>query len=234
MRKSLIAGLIVLTSSVPAAAQATARDATMTVQGQGRVQFPPDHASLTVEIETKGKTLEAATAAHRERAQRGANLLRDMTNDGIEIERSVFRLNEVRVPPRPGPSQRRDEPEYQATTTFELKTGQLGKIDGAVTAIAASGLFEVRNVRFGIEERSPGMKAARKAAVEDARERASTYAEAAGVQLGEIIRITDTEPRSAREFGVAAPMMRGVKVTPPQSLALTASVTITWRISATP
>jgi hypothetical protein len=152
-----------------------------------------------------------------------------MNKDGLEIERSVFRLNEFR--PSPGPAaQGRGEPEYQAITAFELKAKQVSKVDGAVTALAATGLFEVRNMSFGIDERNAGMNAARKNAVDDARERATTYAQAAGVQLGEILRIDDTEGRSPRDFAVAAPMMRSVQVIPPESLTLSASVTMTWRI----
>jgi hypothetical protein len=78
------------------------------------------------------------------------------------------------------------------------------------------------------------MKAARKNAVDDARDRAMTYAEAAGVQLGEILRIDDTDSRGPRAFAVSAPVMGGVQVVPPETLALSASVTMTWRIVAKP
>jgi uncharacterized protein YggE len=189
---------------------------------------------MTVEVVTKGKSLDAATAAHRARAQRAVDALRDMKKDGLEIERSVFRLNEVRPTPRPSANQGRVETEYRATTTFELKSTRLDKIDGTVTALAATGLFEVRNLRFGIDEKSPGMKAARKNAVDDARDRATTYADAAGVQLGDILRIDDTESRGPRAFAVSAPTMRGVQVVPPETLALSASVTMTWWIVAKP
>lgn len=234
MRSPIAALAIVAACCGNASAQPPApREPTITVLGQGRVQVAPDHASLTVEVVTKGRSLEAATASHRDRAQRGVNALRDMKNVGLEIEHSTFRLNEVR---QPGPSSNRDrtETEYQAVTAFELKTTQLDRVDSIVTALAATGLFEVRNLRFGIEERNPGMNAARKGAVQDARERAETYAQAAGVQLGEIVRIEDTEMRTPREFAVNAPMMRSsVQVVPPEALTLSASVTMTWRI-ATP
>lgn len=225
-----LALVLVAFTSLAAAQPAVRGEGTLTVRGQGRVNVPPDHASVTAEVVTKGRSLEAATAAHRDRAQRAVNALRDMKANGMEIERSSFRLNEVRVP---NPQQRRDEPEYQAVTSFELKSTRLDQIDASITAMAATGLVEVRNLRFGIEERNPGMNAARKAAVEDARERGATYAQAAGVQLGDILRIDDTELRGPRDFAVAAPMAaRSVQVTPPETLTLSASVTITWRIGS--
>jgi len=234
MRTVILAALILTVFNGGSGAQPVAQGGMLTVQGQGRVQVPPDHASLTVEVVTRGKSPEAATAAHRERASRAVSALRDMNKDGVEIERSVFRLDEVRQQPGPASTERRSEPEYQAITTFELKTKQTSKVDGAVTAIAATGLFQVRNMSFGIDERNPGMKAARKGAVDDARDRAMTYAEAAGVQLGEILRIDDTNGRVPRDFAVAAPMMRSVQVIPPETLTLSASVTMSWRIVARP
>ena len=207
---------------------------TLTVRGQGRAQVPPDHASLTVEVVTKAKSVEAATAAHRERATRAVNALRDMKTDGVEIAQSSFRLSEVRTPPAPSDRPREPDVDYQAITTFELKMTRLGAVDGAITKIASTGLFQIRNLRFGIEDNNPGTNTARKNAVADARERASTYAQAAGVQLGDIVKIEDVETQGPVLFAAQAPTARSVQVMPPDNLTLTASVVITWQIGAKP
>ena len=240
--RSLIAAAVLLTighltigDGLAIAQPAADREPTITVQGAGRVQVPPDHANLTVEVVTKGKSLDAATAAHRDRTQRAVGAIQDSKNDGVVLVRSTFRLGEMRSPPPPGPSpQRREESEYQAATTFELKMTKLDKVDGAITALAASGFFEVRNLTFGIDEKNPGVNAARKAAVEDARERATVYAQAAGVQLGNILSIEDIEGRTPQLLAAGAPMARTVQVTPPENLTLSASVTMTWRITGKP
>jgi uncharacterized protein YggE len=235
MRPLFIAAAFLMALCCFAQAQSVApSEATLTVRGQGRAQVAPDHANLTVDVVTKGRSTEAATAAHRERASRAAGALRDMKPDGLAIEQSTFRLDEVRPPPAPASTQTRAEREYQAVTTFELKMTRLDAVDRTVTALASTGLFELRNMRFGIDERNAGLAAARKNAVDDARDRATTYAEAANVRLGEIIRIDDTEPRSPRDFAVPASMARNVQVIPPETLTLTASVAITWRITTRP
>ncbi|MBX9842326.1 MAG: SIMPL domain-containing protein [Xanthobacteraceae bacterium] len=214
----------------PAPAQPVDRSnvATLTVNGQGRVDVPPDHARLSVEVVTAGANPEAATSAHRERASRATTRLRDMKNDGVSIEQSSFSLGEFRNPERPNTPGRS---EYRAVTTFELKIAPAENADKAVTAIAGSGLFEVRNLRFGVDERNPGFDAARRNAVENARRRALTYAEAAGVKLGEIVSINDTDARHPRESVLMSPMARNVQVIAPEALTLTASVTIAWRIA---
>jgi uncharacterized protein YggE len=233
MRAVIVAAGLAVLFSATSVAQ-TSIEPSLTVQGQGQVRVAPDHADLTVEVITKGRSLEAATSAHRDRASRATNALRDMKKDGINIEQSSFHLNETRPPQGPGSPPGRGEPEYQAVTSYELRLTQLDKVDAVITAIASGGLFEVRGIRFGIEERNPGMNEARRNAVEDARNRATAYAQAAGVQLGDIIRITDADARTPREFMAATPMARRVQVIPPESLMLSATVTIAWRISAKP
>jgi hypothetical protein len=235
MRPLLLAAVMVTLCTGLAAAQPRPPDeATLTVNGQGRAQVPPDRATLTVDVETTGKTLESATAAHRERAERAVKALRGMENNGLKIERSTFHLNEIRPPVTPASSQAASKPEYQAGTTFELTLTRLDAVDATITTIASTGLFEVRNIRFGIGDRDPGLKTARKGAIDDAREKAATYADAAGVQLSSILTIEDSGGGGPPEFAAAAPMMRSVKVIPPDTLTLSASVTVTWRIGPKP
>jgi len=202
------------------------RGPTIIVRGDGRAEVPPDIARLSAEVVTRGKTLDAATVAHKERAAKAATALRALVKDGLEIVQSTFRLDQVR---QPVPQGQRQETEYQAVTSFELKTKKLDAIDSVVTAIADTGLFEMRSVRFGLDEKSNALDIARRDAVADAKARAKVFAEAAGVQLGEIIEITDSEPRLLRE--IAAPMAaRGMQVAPPENIAVTANVTMTWRL----
>jgi uncharacterized protein YggE len=231
MRSVFSALLVLILAGNAATAQPIPRDEPMiTVHGEGLVQVPPDQAKLTVAIVTKAQSLEAATAAHRDRAERGVNALNGLKADGLSIKQSTFALNEIRVPVRPNAPQGPDKPEYQATTTFELQLDKLDAVDRVITAVAATGLFEVRNIRFAIGDRNPGLNDARRKAIEDARSRASIYAKAAGVELGDVFRIDEGGSAGPREFAMAAPMARSVKVMPPETLTLSASVTMTWRI----
>jgi uncharacterized protein YggE len=231
MFKLIAATLALMTAVTAALAQpGPRREPSITVQGQGRVQAKPDYAVLTADVSARGQTLEAATTAHRERVARATEALRKLQANGIQIDRSTFRLDEDRRPPGPPPAPRREEAEFRAVTSFELKAMQLDKLDAAIAEIAATGLFEVRGLRFAIDEKNPGIDAARRAAVEDARRRAETYAQAANVKLGSIFRIEDTEPRMPREM-MAAPAMRSAGVIPPEALTVTSNVTMTWRLA---
>lgn len=230
MNRTIAAGIflfLILMAAAVSAQPLVDRGPIITVRGDGRAEVPPDLARLTADVVTRGKTLEAASGAHKERAAKAAAALRALAQDGLEIVQSTFRLDQMRQPaPQSG---MRPDVEYQAVTTFELKSKKLDKIDDAVTAIAASGLFELRNLRFTLDESSKAFETARREAVADARNRAKTYAEAAGVQLGDIVEIADTEPRLLRE--AAMPMAaRSMQVAPPETVTVTAGITMTWRL----
>ena len=74
------------------------RGPTISVRGDGRAEVPPEIARLSAEVVTKGRTLQAATDAHKTRATQAAAALKGMTKDGVEIEQSTFRLDQVRQP----------------------------------------------------------------------------------------------------------------------------------------
>ncbi len=202
--------------------------ATITVQGEGKSEAAPDYAAINADLVTTAPSLEAATKAHRERAAKAADALKALAGNGLTIESSTFRLNRITPPAVAG--QKPPAPEFRAVTSFSLKTRRVDTIDDTVTKIAATGLFEVNNLRFALDENSKAVDAARKDAVLDARRRADVYAEAAGVQIGDVVEISDSErryPVPVRQMALA----RGdVQVTPPETLDVQASVTITWRI----
>jgi uncharacterized protein YggE len=218
--------------SAPCAAQPfPAAEPSLTVQGEGRVDVPPDYAALTVEVETKSKTAADATTAHTARATRAMEALRDMKPAGVEVVRSNFRLGEIHTP---APPSRQPETEFQAVTTFELKMTKIDAVNDAITKIASSGLFRIGNLRFAMNADNPAVKEARKRAVTSAREKAQTYADAASVQLAAILKIEDSESHGPVMYAAKAAGPRSVQVVPPDNLTMTATVSITWRIVARP
>jgi uncharacterized protein YggE len=223
--------LLLMLPVLPASAQPAGSDRgpIISVRGDGRAEVPPEIARLSAEVVTRGRTLQAATDAHKARATQAAAALKSLAKDGVMIEQSVFRLDQLRQPPPPQGAPR-NEIEYQAVTSFQIKLTKLAEIDAAITAIAATGLFEVQNLRFALDDKSNALDIARRNAVADARNRAKVYAEAAGVQLGEVIEITDSEPRMFRDIAAAPMAARSVQVAPPENIAVTAGITMTWRI----
>jgi uncharacterized protein YggE len=224
--------LLLAAFAFPAFAEAPAfdRGPVITMNGYGKSEAPPDYAALVADVVTTAPTLDAASKAHRARATRAAELLKGLAAKGLEIKSSTFRLNNVTPSPvagKPAPA-----PEFRAVTSFALQTRKIEAVDDVVTAVAASGLFELRDVSFALDERSKAVDAARRDAVFDARARATSYADAAGAELGEVLEISDSERPAPflRAAPMAAAAEQKMQVTPPETLAANASVTITWRL----
>jgi uncharacterized protein len=229
----IVAGLIIAMAVGAAYAQTTpARESFITVAGEGRVNVAPDFAEFFAEVTTRGESLEATTRQHTERAGKATAALRAMGKYAISVEQSSFRLEQSR-PPRPA-GQKQAPAEYRAITTFALKANRLDALNDAISAIAGTGLFEVRTIRYGIKDEERAIDDARRAAVKNARRQAEVYADAAGVKLGDILEIFDGISQNLGSEASLRAATPNVQVSPPNTIPFRAGINIKWRIVPQP
>jgi len=224
-----IATALMLACLVGATGHATqASEPFLAIAGAAHVHVPPDHAEFSAEVVTRVDSLEAATQKHTPRAGKAAEVLRGLAKYGVSVERSAFRLEQL----RPGlPQKAKMAPtEYRAITGFALRFSRIDALNDAVSAIAAAGLFEVRSIRYGVQDEERVLDEARRAAVKNARRQAEVFADAAGVQLGDILEMTDgTAGGLGSEAALRMPAPN-VQLTPPATIPFRAAITIKWRI----
>ena len=201
------------------------------VAGEGHVNVAPDYAEFFADVVTRGESLEAATRLHTDRAAKATAALRALAKHNVNVERSSFRLEQVRGAARP-PEKKQASPEYRATTTFALKANQLASLNEVISAIAAAGVFEVRTVRYGINDEQRAIDDARRAAVKNARRQAEVYADAAGVKLAEILEIFDGVAQNLGSEASLRAATPNVQVSPPATIPFRAGINIKWRIVA--
>jgi uncharacterized protein YggE len=213
-------------------AQPGAREPFITVNGEGRVNVAPDYAEFFADLVTRADSLEVATRQHTDRAAKATAALRGMAKHGVSVERSSFRLEQSRPVPRPG--QKQAPAEYRAVTTFAVKVNKLDALNEAVSSIAATGLFEIRNIRYGINNEERAIDDARRAAVKNARRQAEVYADAAGVKLGEILEIFDGMAQNLGSEAALRAATPNVQLSPPETIPFRAAVNIKWRIVSAP
>ena len=98
-----IAVALDLTTIAGAAHAQTAptRDAFIAVAGEGHVNVAPEFAEFFADVVTRGDSLEAATRQHTDRAAKATAALRALAKHNVNVERSSFRLEQVRGPARP-------------------------------------------------------------------------------------------------------------------------------------
>lgn len=227
--------LLLLSLAVPAQAQQQAIEqssrATLSVKGVGSFYAKPDYATLRMDVVTNGPALDEAARTHQDRATRALTALQDLKPLAVEIERSTFELRRD-LPTREG---KVPSPTFTAKTTFFLKTKAIDNLNGIVTKLAGSGLFENLSVRFGVADERAALNQARRRAISDARDQAAAYADSAELRLAEIIEITDGEAAPSEADGLAdLPLPRFVNIIPPSTLEFNSTVKVSWRATPRP
>lgn len=245
MHRLPFTALLLALSLSPATAQqqgeagSPRRGSIITVKGTGQFEQKPDYGRFEAVVTTRGKTLDEAAAAHEARATKALEMLRSLEGDGVTIEKSAFQVSEERpayqppvmrgdpppVPPKP------PENPFSASTTFNMKATRIDRLNAAVSRIAGSGLFALRQVTFKADRERAALNQARRAAMVDAREQATAYAEAGDLALVEIIEVTDGEARPYEDGAFDLPRSRFVQIIPPAAISFEASVNVTWRIA---
>jgi hypothetical protein len=102
-----------------------------------------------------------------------------------------------------------------------------------VLSEAAGDALQIRSLQLGLKNVDPVRKAARREAVRDAQEKAQDLAEAAGLQLGDILTLEDNErsrPQAGRTLAMASVKPTASVPVEPGHVSIAVSVTITYAI----
>jgi uncharacterized protein len=227
----VIAALVVLAIAAfsgigrPEAAESAGEEALegITVTGVGRVSTVPDQAEFSLGITTKGRTAGAALAANSERMR---ELIAALKAAGI-AERDI-QTRDVSVGSDYDETGRSDD--FVASNTVSALIRDLDRAGAVLDAAARAGANNVygpsltRSNREGLEAKALGD------AVANARTRAETLGEAAGVELGAVTAITESTPTHvggwelrAADVASSPPIEKGTQ-------EIQATVTVTFAI----
>lgn len=191
-----MASLFFVTAPLGALAQEKEPAPRIQISGEGEVQVAPDMAmiDLTVlrEAETAREALSANNTAMRQvlDAMKEAGIAeRDLQTSGINLRpryRHPAKDNNLKEPKIIG---------YTVTNSVTVRVRDL-KIVGAVLDKSVTlGVNQGGNLRFVNNDTKVAMKEARALAVADAMERAKTLADAAGIKLGRVVRMSEQSHR---------------------------------------
>lgn len=174
-------------------------DHTITVRGVGRVSRRPDQATLNISVERTSPTASAAQAGTSERTSAVITVLAERGIAAADMASAAITLEPVYDYRDTGPRLTG----YRSTHTLSLRLRRLDELGAVIDASIAAGANGISEVAMTIADPAAAEAEARAAAVLDARQRAETLADAAGVTLGPLVSVTETLPdRGPR------PMMR--------------------------
>ena len=228
-------GVVSLASPLPAAeAGHEKRERTLTVQGQGKTSAVPDIATLSVEVSQEGSDLDPVLVQVRKEMNRVLDVVKAQGIAEKDVQTEFFQV-------RPKYEQdKRANPHragFVVSNRIAVKVRDLKKAGKALSAVLNAGATSVDGPNFELDNPQAAEREALAAAAKDAKAKAQAVAEAAGVQLGEIVTINPESvnwpvrphPLMMRAMAMSAPM----EVQEPLAAGeqtLTGVVTITYAI----
>jgi hypothetical protein len=219
-----------LCAALPAAAQESATpERIIRVTGTGSASAAPDIARITL-----GATAEAESAAEAmdsvsETIGRVIDALAGAGIEARDIATESVTLNPVHE------RSERDAPPgirgYRAANRLGVTVREVDALGSVLDAATKAGATDVGDVSFGFADPKTLFEEARRAAFDDARRRAVTYAEAAGAALGPAMTIVEAgqSPGPRGDFAMMAAEARSVPIAPGER-EVSASVGVTFAL----
>jgi len=163
--------------------------ATVSVTGQGMVNVPPDTATVTVGIDVIRPDLGEA---QEEAARQATAIIEAVQAVGVEeqdIQTANYSVNILRDYSESGdPTQVTG---FEVMNQVNVTIRDIDAVGDLLDAVVGAGANSIYGVQFFVDDPRPFATEARTAAVEDAREKAGQLAEAAGMELGRVVSISE-------------------------------------------
>lgn len=214
------------TTGTPAAAGG---DRTITVNGHGTVSVVPDTADLMVGVQANADTAGEALETMSEKSEALLKALRDQGIAAQDLQTSGLNL-------WPTYSENgREITGYQASTSVTATIRDIDRVGPVVDALGeiVGEELTLNGISFSYDDPEAVLADARTVAIANARARAAQYAEAAGVEVGAIVRIVEgsvSDPIVFREMAMAGAADASLAVAP-GSQELTADVTVVFEMA---
>lgn len=179
-----------------------------TVSGEGEVTAVPDTATFTAGVTATASTVDAAKNQVTESANA---IIEDLKKLGVK-ETDIKTVNYNVYPNQDFAGGRNAITGYTATQEMQVKVDNVDLANKALDSATQNGANQVTGVSFTVddEEQEKLEDQARRKAIADAKKKAASIADAAGIKLGRIISVSDSTAGQPIPFEAKAAMGRGV------------------------
>jgi uncharacterized protein YggE len=158
------------------------------VTGTATIKKSPDIATTQIGVQTFSEEIEPAIAENNEKSSAVQEALRQ---HGVE-EKDMRTVSFNVFPQRDYKNDRPNEIiGFQVDNIISVVLRDLASVGKTLQAAITAGANNISGVSFTLADPEPVTNEARTKAIEDARQRAESMAEAAGIELGKVISITE-------------------------------------------
>ncbi|VAW19376.1 hypothetical protein MNBD_ALPHA11-508 [hydrothermal vent metagenome] len=220
----------------PVFADENSQSGRISLTGIGTIAGTPDMAVINSGVVTFGKSARIALDANTEAMNELFFLL-----EGAEIEQRDIQTSQFSIQPRYIYSDQRDEngyplapriSGYQVSNTLSVKVRELADLGSLLDMAVSVGANRINSISFAVNDPEPLLDDARRAAMADAIAKARLFADAAGVELGNIISISEGAQSPDPQFQMVARTEMDASSVPVAAgeLSFSKSISVVWEL----
>jgi uncharacterized protein YggE len=216
-----------------ASAQSTSPRSTVQVTEEATLTVAPDEARIDIGVTSRAATSPAAASQNARQASAVIDALRAAMGPGATIETVSYTVTPDIQPSREDGDARITG--YTATNIVRV-TGPVAQVGDIIDVALKAGANRIHRINFTLKDEQAAGAEALRAAVDNARSRAETLADALGVKIVRVLSATAGQEPVVRPFVAAMVHAADARVsTPvrPSTVEVRASVTLTLEIEAT-
>lgn len=184
MRAALLIPLLLSACGPAPDSRGVARDEMLVqVVASGRAEARPDEARFTAGVQTIAASAAAASAGNNEVMNRVAAALRGLGVGPDDLQTRQITLSRIDYGPERG--------RFQANNMVEVRLRDVNRAGEAIAATTEAGANVLSGPNLTVSDREAATRSAYAQAYKAARQRADTYAEAAGLKVARVLAIRD-------------------------------------------
>ncbi len=170
---------------------------TLTISGEGKISAKPDVAIVEMSVISQNENVELAQSENDQKMQRVVNFLKESGIDEKDIKTTQYNLQPeydyswcrtteypVYCPPK--------LVDYMLTQSLQVKIRDLSRVGKIIGNLSEIGVNQISDISFVIDNDAEIKSAARQKAIAEAKQKAQEMANAANIELGKIIDISES------------------------------------------
>jgi uncharacterized protein YggE len=229
---TVIAALLLAGCAGLASAQAaqptdvTPTQRTISVTGSGQASQAPDVAVLTLGVDTQASQAAEAFNSNNTQMTHVIDALKSAGVAAKDIQTQALQLTPRYSQPPAGTSSTRELIGYTATDTVLVHVRVISQTGQLIDAAVQAGSNRIEGISFEISDPATVLEQARQAAWTDALAKAKQLASLSGVQLGDVLTISDSSytPRPISP-GISAAAVAPIQ---PGTQTMQVTLNVTW------
>lgn len=172
----------------------------ITVNSSENVTVVPDIAEVVYAVRTEASDAAACQQQNAESVRQVIELLKSLNVEETSIQTSDYYMNPV----YDYSNNRTRVVGYESVTTLTVSDLPIDGLDTVLSQSVSSGINTIQSITYQASKYDESYQAALSAAVETARQKAQVLADAAGCNVGNVIRIEETSGYSAARYNDSA------------------------------